>query len=121
MTAEIVSKLLAAKRFTFANEIGLQTQIATALMLAGIPFRREVALSPRDRIDFLVGDPPSFLGIEVKTKSSLADMTRQAHRYLTSASLRELLVVCTVSRLSALPESFNGKPLRVCVLAGSMM
>ena len=110
--------VLAGYRFRFASERDLQDGIARVLDDAGIAHRREAPLGPLGRagtIDFLVGD----VGIEVKIKGALAQVTRQLHRYAEEPAVRELLLVTGSAQLDRLPRALCGKPLDVLHLLAS--
>lgn len=102
--------LFGQRRFHFNTESELQEGIASVLTDASFEFKREVTLSRKDRIDFLVGD----VGIEVKVGGSLASVTRQLHRYSEFDKISSLILV--TSRMCHglnLPNSMNGKPLSI--------
>jgi hypothetical protein len=99
--------------FSFTDEEELQRGLAE--ILPPNSTRREVQLTQKDRIDFMV----EGVGIEVKIKGSLAALTRQLHRYAQLDAIEALIVVTPVARLTRLPESLNGKPVLVCHLLGS--
>ena len=71
------------------NENNLQADVATVLADIGIEFEREVALSARDRIDFLCGD----LGIECKIGGACAEVLRQMSRSAQSDRVSSLLLI----------------------------
>jgi hypothetical protein len=117
LTSETLAVMLAttihAHGFSFTDEEELQRGLVE--ILPPTSTRREVQLTSRDRIDFMV----EGVGIEVKIKGSLAALTRQLHRYAQLDAIEALVVVTPVARLAQLPESLNGKPVLVCHLAGS--
>ncbi len=94
---------------TFQCETDLQNAIETLLSKAGISYRREVALSRRDRPDFMV----ETVALEVKTKGSPAQVTRQLYRYAEHESVGSLLLVTTLAKLRVMPEELRGKPVVV--------
>ena len=59
------------------------------------------------------------LGIEVKIDGSLSDLTRQVFGYTQNDLIQGVLVVTQLQRLSRLPDTMNGKPVRVAHLATS--
>jgi hypothetical protein len=65
---------IAAFGYCFGTEEELQIGLAKALEAGSVSFRREVALSKRDRIDFMLDDG---IGIEVKIDGSISALTRQ--------------------------------------------
>ena len=101
--------------FGFSSEEDLQTGIASALEASGIAFEREVRLSGRDRIDFLVG----AIGVEVKTDGTLSALLRQLSRYAEHRAIGQLVVVTNRARLTVLPPMLRGKGLFLFSLLGA--
>jgi hypothetical protein len=99
-------------RFHYAHETQLQEGIAAALVQSEVDFEREVKLSARDRIDFMVGRT----GIEVKVGHSLASVMKQVHRYMQHQKIDGLLLVTNRCRHSIVPKTVNGKPVAVLFL-----
>jgi len=112
-----ISSLLAPAPFLFSSEIELQDAIARAFAREGIAFEREVHLGEPGNIDFMIGD----VGIEIKVKGGLSAITRQLHRYAACERIQGLLLVTTKMQHDALPDSLNGKPLRVIHLIGTVL
>jgi hypothetical protein len=109
-----IERAIVTRRFAFSSEEDLQAGIAVALTEEGLPFQREVVLSPHDRIDFLC---PDGLGIEVKVGWSISALTRQLHRYAQLEAIAALVVVVTQTRLLNLPLEISGKRLhRILVM-----
>lgn len=117
LTNDIV-RLLGAHRFRFGTEAVLQDGIAEVLAAAGIQHEREVALTARDRIDFLV---QGGIGLEVKIDGSALDLARQMLRYAAHERIAALLVVTTRARHTETPRELGGKPVRVIHLTGSCL
>jgi len=109
--------LLGSYRFDTSTERVLQDGIAQALHNSGVPFVREVRLSQRDRIDFMVGR----IGVEVKIGGSFSALARQLYRYAESAKLDALVLVSSRVRLGHLPEMILGKSVVTCCLLGSLL
>jgi hypothetical protein len=115
MTAEELAAVLTAHGYRYEHEDDLQAGIEQVLAGADIPFEREVEIGRRDRIDFLAGR----VGIEVKIKCGLSDMTRQLHRYAQSDLVDALLLVTPSMRLRSLvPRRLNNKPVVVAWIGG---
>lgn len=112
-----LARILGARRFTFATEKQLQDALEAVLRAEHVEFYREVPVGPRDRIDFLTAEG---IGLEVKVDGSLSEVTRQLHRYAQSVDVMGLLLVTSRSRHDHMPPSFNGKPVLVHYLAGSI-
>lgn len=105
---------LAKYRYRFDTESDLQERVAAALSDLDLAFDREFALDPQNRIDFLVGS----IGIEIKTNSTLAQVSRQVHRYLSFDLIESLLLVTTKTTHKGLVRSMQGKSLDVLVVGG---
>jgi hypothetical protein len=110
-----IVKAISAARYSWANEKQLQDGIEQVL-LGRFPFTREHRLSSADVIDFLVGT----VGVEVKIKGSVTAVRAQLERYAEHACIDFLLLVTTRTQLRRLPDTVNGKPLRVLALTGSL-
>ncbi len=114
MSALTLCRALYSAKYHHHNEKGLQHGVGIVLAGRGLEFTPEVPLSPRDRIDFLVGD----VGIECKSNdsnggTSLAAVTRQLMRYAYSDRVKELILMTTMSKHRNLPPEMNGKPLYI--------
>lgn len=118
-----IRNLLRAHQYRHANEIELHGGISDVLTRAGLTPQREVHLSERDRLDFLVdlpraGGPPVTLGIEVKIAGEPGDVRRQLERYAGSDRVGELMLVTTrYKHLLAIPRVLDvgGTPTPVTV------
>src|SRR5947199_118923 len=105
MNADQLAAILQAYRIRFYSELHLQDGIAQALTQESIPFEREKQLTPKDRIDFLVGG----IGVEIKIESASASVLRQLHRYAQHDLIRELLLVTSRAKHLSIPRRMNGK------------
>jgi hypothetical protein len=108
-----ILKAIGRFSYCFSNEAELQNGLAVALSCAGIEHAREVILSKRDRIDFLAGD----VGVEVKIKGGITDLTSQLFRYAGFPQISALVVVAGKNTLANLPAEINGKPVHVVRIA----
>lgn len=106
---EQVEKALAVLRVSpTPGEYDLHRLVAGALEAADLRYRHEVALGPRCRIDFLVGN----VGIEIKKGHVNARRLRaQAEKYLAFEEVGALMLVTMGS--AALPGVLMGKKVRV--------
>ena len=109
-----VLRCLTAYRFDTSSELRFQDGIASALRDVSIRYRREVALAPKDRIDFLIGS----VGLEVKVDGTEMDVLRQLMRYAQSDQVSALVLVTNRSKHSQMPDSLQGKPLSVYLQGG---
>lgn len=80
-TVDTITQRIKNHAFSFADEDELQRGLAEVMPETA---QREVRLTPRDRIDFLVDG----IGIEVKLAGSISALTRQLHRYAQSRRSR---------------------------------
>ena len=83
----------------------------------GISFEREVEITAKDRLDFLVDG----IALEVKIKGSLPDLIRKIARYARHESIREILVVGTPRWIPQVPAAIEGKPVYGVRLVGSLL
>lgn len=111
-----ITYALTHQRMPTAPESLLQDRIASCLTAVSVPFEREVVLTAKDRIDFLIGGE---LGLEVKVDGSLSDVTRQLHRYAQCERVTHLLLVSTRMRLRSIPCELNGKRVDFLHLTGA--
>ena len=113
-------EVIGGHRYRYGDEIELQAAIATAFNRAGIAYEREVRLTARDRIDFLVDD----VGIEVKIKGGPSAVLGQLGRYTRSERIAALLLVSDRAQLTRIrpgADGFNGKPFRALALLGGIV
>lgn len=103
--AQNIAAVLQRHRLRVSTEVALQGDIALAL--DGIPFEREVRLSPSDRPDFMCGD----VAIEAKVKYPKRSIYRQLERY--AAHERVAAIVLVTGTAMGMPAAINGKPIYV--------
>lgn len=111
-----LASLLHSCPFRFSCEIELQNGIESLLRKRAIEFRREVILSVRDRIDFMVGT----VGIEVKVDSPSSSVERQLARYAEHPEIESLLLVTNRFRHNSIAREILGKPVIVIHLIHSI-
>lgn len=100
--------MFARLRFSVVNEGELQLAVASIFSKLGWTFEREVRLTPRDRIDFIVGSA----GIELKVKGQADAVWRQMARYSESPRVSSLVLLTTVARhMVASPTTLQEKPV----------
>lgn len=117
LTLARLREVLGAYRYSFSSELQLQDGIAQVLALRGIPFGREVRLSPEDRPDFMVDG----IAVEVKVDGSTSEVTRQVHRYVQLKAVEAVLLVTSRLRHDNLPATMNRKPVAVLALLGGIL
>jgi hypothetical protein len=116
-----LAEVIRAGRYRYANERDLQDGIAQALAHhATHQVRAEVALTPADRIDFLVDVDGRHVGIEVKVDRRYAAdrVLAQLRRYAASDEVDALLLITTVPQHTSVPAMVGGKPLYAHFLRG---
>jgi len=105
--------------FNYTNEAELQQGLICVFQTLDEPFETEHRLSKEDRIDFYF--PYMKVGVEAKIDHPLSALTRQLMRYVQHNSIDGLLLVSGKVRLTNLPESMNGKPVRSYSLIASLL
>lgn len=112
-----VMGVLSRLSYRFSNEADLQDGVEKALRSAGIAFERERVLpGGLGRIDFLTA---GGTGIEVKYFGcSIAELSRQVHRYTESDDIDAVVVVSARLGHSGAERTMNKKPVRFVHAAG---
>ena len=107
----IVDALASVRMPAQPEEYDIHAQVASALGAAGLEYEHEYRLGPRCRIDFRVGR----VGIEVKKgRPASSELAKQLTRYLASDELGAVVVV--TQRVTHVPASISGKPVRLISL-----
>lgn len=107
-----ILKCLSAHRFSLSDEKETQAEIAQALDMYGIHFKREHRLDPRSIIDFM---HPEGTGTEIKLKGSKMAIYRQMERYAEFDVIKRLILVTNVP--TGFPKELIGKPVYVLNLS----
>lgn len=105
LTKRVVETIKRA-RVDLSDEKRTQRDIAEVLEAHQIPHEREVKLSKKDIVDFMVGTVA--VEVKLKTGTSKMDIYRQLQRYAESPKVSALILVTNLSM--GLPETINGKP-----------
>ena len=108
----------ALSRYSFVahDERTLYPSLEQCLTEAGLTYVRERVLTPKSRVDFYF--PDTCIAMEVKVQGTPATVLRQLARYAEVAEVAALLLVTTVGKLSRVPDTIAGKPVRSLRLAG---
>lgn len=110
---ERVIKILSSKKFDLHNEKILQQQIESCLNKEGINFKREVELSKRDKIDFIVNIDGQKIGLEIKIDGNAKSIYKQLQRYC----LHDIdAIILATNKTVGLPEQINNKPTSIVKL-----
>jgi len=104
-------------KYSYASEHDLQAGLAEAFDAAALPYQREVRLTPRDRIDFVVD---GTVGVEVKVKGSDTTLLAQLLRYSKDPRLTDLVVVTTRVTHRRLPGTVGPCTLTVIYVGGGL-
>jgi hypothetical protein len=116
VSVEQLASILGRHRYNFTNEAELQEGVAEVLTGAGVAFEREVRITDRDRLDFLVG----AVAVEVKIQGGAAPLIRQLGRYAALDRVEQLFVVTSRTLLARMPKHLNGKPITGVIVRGGM-
>jgi len=97
---------------TYVDEDDLQHALQGVLLDAfpDATAREHVLSDGRSRIDFLIRPD---VGIEVKIKGSLADVTRQLDRYATCPEIHELILITTRATHHRIPRELGARRIPV--------
>lgn len=118
MTPEEIITVLDQHRFRGMTEEHFQDAIDAILTDSDAEYLREERLSPRDRIDFLVGET----GIEVKINGSPSEIIRQLGRYAASERIATLILASSRIRLiQDIPTTIHGVPVHAIALRGGFL
>lgn len=116
LTFRPVCSALAKYSFVAHDERDLYPSLEACLTAAGLTYVRERVLTPKSRVDFYF--PGTNLAMEVKVQGTPATILRQITRYCEVSEVGLLLLVTTVGKLSRVPETIAGKPVRAIRIAG---
>lgn len=107
-----IASAISRYRLPRSEEAAYQVAVEAVLGTLGIPFEAQRDLGAGyGRVDVFV--PSIALGMELKVKGSLSDVTSQLHRYATCPELRELMLVTGSVRLGKIPSTLHGKRVTV--------
>lgn len=114
--AEAVVKVIVGARADLSNEKATQAAIDGAFTRKGLPFVREYRLSSLDIPDFFAFDQ---VAVEVKIGGAKAAIYRQLRRYAAHEEVKALVLASNVA--ITLPETIDGKPLRLANLGAAWL
>lgn len=118
LTAEDVLAVLSRFRISGPTEAVIQARIEQALKTAEVEHQREVELSPKDRIDFMVDS----VGVEVKIQGTRAEIIRQLSRYIHSDRVTEIVLAASSRRLlSSIPDVILDAKIHKHLLQGGLL
>lgn len=96
--------LLMSHKFSLENEKDLQVEIENIFNKWGVKNQREVRLSDKDIIDFMVGD----IGLEIKLGGQAKRIYRQMQRYCAHDKIKAIVLITNKSM--GLPREIDSKP-----------
>jgi hypothetical protein len=108
MNAATVIAALSNARFTCQDETEFQEGVAGVLDKHHIGYQREVRLSARDRVDFMID---GGIALELKVKTDGKSLLTQMLRYASHPSVKELIAASATHHALGLPDTVNDKPL----------
>jgi len=112
---EEIAVVMQQLRLPVHDEKSAQQQLADHFDAKGISYQREVRLSPRDIVDFVVDG----IAIELKVKGSRSAALRQVERYAKHSEVTG--VVLLTNRSCLIPSVINGKPACAVSMAGAWL
>lgn len=113
--AQRLATVLSRAQLRISTENALQESIREALVGFGAPFKREQALSARDRPDFMCSD----VAIEAKARYPRKKIYRQLERYAAHDSVAAIVLVTGTPM--GMPAAINGKPVYVVSIGLGML
>jgi hypothetical protein len=110
---EVIKALSNLRIGKISVEYDLQNKIADVLHTAGITYKKEYKLGPRNRVDFLaIGGT----AIEIKKgKPNRQKLIDQATRYAAFPEVKSIILVVETGIVTPLPPLINGK---LCTVFG---
>lgn len=110
MKFEAVRAALEGRAVRTTDENELANVVERLFEEANVDYEREVRLSSRDRVDFLV----DRVAIELKVEGSASQIIRQLDRYAQSDRVDHLVLVTTRRKhMLLMPDALHGKPVSV--------
>ncbi len=105
LLAHRVKAVIERSRIDVSTEASAHNAIFDALARDGLAPTREVVLTPKDRIDIMVG----AVGVEVKVAATRRLILRQLERYAALPEV-EALVLASAAAWPGTMAKLNGKP-----------
>lgn len=102
-----IGREIGKHRSAIMEEKKLGDAVATALASLNLKFDREVRITPKDRLDFLLTE--TGVAIELKKKKAGMDTYRQVGRYLEQPGIAGCIIVAM--RVDAVTPMLNDKPI----------
>jgi hypothetical protein len=110
MNINDVVRLVTGHKFKYSDEKDLQAGLEKLFTINNVPFRREVRLTSKDILDFVIDGEKPF-GIEVKIDGSKNSLLRQINRYLAHDEIEGIFVIGSPYWVNNLPMKLNDKPI----------
>lgn len=103
-----IASFCVQQRVDVSQEKAAQAAVEVALETGGFDFKREHALGPKDKPDFLIIQDGFNIVVEMKTRAQRVKIFKQIERYTTHDSVDGVILLSGTAM--GLPESINGKP-----------
>ncbi|MBY6055349.1 hypothetical protein [Leisingera daeponensis] len=101
-------------RVNVTSESSAHDGVEAGLRAAGFHVEREVRLSPRDRVDLMIG--PVAVEVKVKKSQGRRQIFKQLQRYAEHERVGALVLAAAASWPRSMTE-VDGKPLRLASLS----
>ncbi|WP_411691010.1 hypothetical protein [Acinetobacter gandensis] len=119
ITIDNFGDIVASHKYRYSNEKELQKCLEELFIAKNIPFEREVRLSNKDIVDFVVELDIGRIGVEIKIDGARNSLLRQISRYLGHESITAVFVIGSPYWLNNLPIQLNDKGIyRYRILTG---
>lgn len=112
ISAERIIGIIETSRINLSTETAAQRGLSDLFVKSEIKAEAETRLTPKDRIDFMIGS----IGIEVKIGSSRRSILRQLERYAACDQVQSLILVTAIA-FPSMGFEINGKPVRIANLS----
>lgn len=109
ITIDDFGELIATHKYRYSNEKELQNCLEELFTVKNVPFEREVRLSNKDIVDFVVELDIGRIGVEIKVDGARNSLLRQINRYLGHESITAVFVIGSPYWLNNLPIQLNNK------------
>lgn len=108
ITMSTIASFCVQQRFDVSQEKVAQAGMEVALETGGFDFKREHALGPKDKPDFLIIRDGFNIVVEMKTRAQRVKIFKQIERYAKHDSVDGVVLLSRTAM--GLPDIINGKP-----------
>lgn len=110
-TIDELGILISSHNYRYSNEKDLQMALEALFKKHNVTFKREVHLSPKDIIDFVVEIESHKVGLEIKIDGTQNALLRQLNRYISYEELTAVFVVGSPFWINSLPGELSQKTI----------